>query len=41
MLASIKYKLCSWASYEYLVEAESGMFSLATIQLLATIQNIF
>ena len=28
LLASVTYKSCSWATYEYLVEAESGMFSL-------------
>ena len=39
LLASIKYKLCSWATYEYLVVAESGMFSLAKIQL--TIGTLF
>ena len=39
LLASIKYKLCYWATYEYLVEAESGMFSLARIQL--TIGTLF
>ena len=39
LLASVKYKSCSWATYEYLVEAESGMFSLAKIQL--TIGTLF